>query len=902
MASPESWCAGNGAVGSNPTPSAARRPEVPGPGRACRAAAFPGAVEGPLVPVTPPGLFGAPTPTPPETPSDPKAEEKAAAPAPDAPEAETAPGTTGSPPTSADPAPETTPEGAAPEATPTDTAAAATPEGAVPEATPTDTAAATTPDDAATEAAPEGAVPADAAAEMTPADPAPEATRADGAPKTTPEDAVPEAAPADSAPATTPESAATETAPADAAAETTPAATPTDAAAKADPADTAAETVPADAATEAASDDDAPGTIPEDGESAAGPEPATPEPPNAEPEARSDDAGAGEAATDPPAAAAPPESAIPAPGTDPALPTAEEPAPEADSAAGPAAEPEPRAPAPPAPATGATLPEEPASPGAAPETTPAAGAVPPPAVAASNGAAAEADGGGESEGAEYEVLALRYRPQTFSDLIGQEPIARTLQNAIRRDRVSHAFLFSGQRGIGKTTTARILAKALNCAATDGPNPEPCGGCPSCREIAGGFSRDVPEIDGASNNSVEKAREIIETAHYTPVRDRFKIYLVDEVHMLSTGAFNALLKTLEEPPKHVKFIFATTEVHKIPDTILSRCQEFEFRAVTPERVQERLRFIVEGQGFTVSDEALAQIARFGQGSMRDAISALDQVLAAVDGEVTGAEVSELLGVPDVTICRRAAAAILEGDRRAVFEVVADLVSGGRDLKHFVTLFMHYLRDVVVCRAAPDRPGLLEWPDERAALTDFAGKFSEEDLLRSLDVLTRAQDGLRWSPEPRFHLEMALLKLVEMPRLAAFETLLDRIENAPAPGGAGPTTPPPTAPAPSASEAPSESPSQSSPPPTAAGAPPTGARATSPPNRGAGALPTADRAGQRAGPGANGANANGATPSPPGGEPPPAEVPEIVKEYQRTFGGQILPLPPGEPPSPGKTAGA
>ena len=938
MASPESWCAGNGAVGSNPTPSAARRPEVPGPRRAAR---FVAAAPDPLVPVTPPGLFGAPTPTPPETPSDPKAEEKAPAAAPEAPEAETAPGTTGSPPTSAGPAPETTPEDPAPETTPeaapADTAAATTPEGAAPEATPADTAAATPPQVAAPKA--------------TPADPAPEATRADAAPATTPEGSAPEATPDDAATEAAPEGAAPEATPADPAAETTPAegaapkatpddavtettpegaareAAPDDAVAETTPESAAPEAAPADPVAEATSKSAAPETtpadpaaattsetIPDDSESAAGPEPAAAETPNPErPAARSDDAGAGEAATDSPAASAAPESAIPAPGTDPVPPTAAEPAPEPASpepvsAAGTAAAPEPPSPSPNEPPPDAVRPGEPASAGAAPETMSAAGIAPAPAVAAANGAAAEADGGGESEGSEseadeYEVLALRYRPQTFADLIGQEPIARTLQNAIRRDRVSHAFLFSGQRGIGKTTTARILAKALNCAATDGPNPEPCGGCPSCREIAGGFSRDVPEIDGASNNSVEKAREIIETAHYTPVRDRFKIYLVDEVHMLSTGAFNALLKTLEEPPKHVKFIFATTEVHKIPDTILSRCQEFEFRAVTPERVQERLRFIVEGQGFTVSDEALAQIARFGQGSMRDAISALDQVLAAVDGEVTGAEVSELLGVPDVTICRRAAAAILEGDRRAVFEVVADLVSGGRDLKHFVTLFMHYLRDVVVCRAAPDRPGLLEWPDERAALTDFAGKFSEEDLLRSLDVLTRAQDGLRWSPEPRFHLEMALLKLVEMPRLAAFETLLDRIENAPAPGGAGPTTPPPTAAAPSASESPSGSPSQSSPPPTAAGAPPTGAKATSRPNRGAGALPTADGAGRRAGPGANGANANGATPSPPGGEPlPPPEVPEIVKEYQRTFGGQILPLPPGEPPSPGKTAGA
>ena len=317
---------------------------------------------------------------------------------------------------------------------------------------------------------------------------------------------------------------------------------------------------------------------------------------------------------------------------------------------------------------------------------------------------------------------------------------------------------------------------------------------------------MPEIDGASNNSVEKAREIIETAHYTPSRDRFKIFLVDEVHMLSGGAFNALLKTLEEPPPHVKFIFATTEIHRIPDTILSRCQEFEFRAVTQRVVVERLRHIADDQGFEVAPEALAQIARFGQGSLRDALSALDQVIAAVDGAVTAEDVSEVIGVPNVQICRRASAAIVERDRRAVFEIVEELVSEGRDLKHFVTLLMHYLRDLTVVRVAPDRPDLLEWPQERERLAEFADRFSEEDLLRSLDVLTRIEDGLRWSPEPRFHLEMALLRLVEMPRLAAFDRLLDQLDQpgaktaAPNTGGSGP--PPAKSPAP-ASPVPSSS---------------------------------------------------------------------------------------------------
>lgn len=450
---------------------------------------------------------------------------------------------------------------------------------------------------------------------------------------------------------------------------------------------------------------------------------------------------------------------------------------------------------------------------------------------------------------DYQVLALRYRPQTFADLVGQEAIARTLQNAIRKNRIWHAFLFAGPRGVGKTTTARILAKALNCSASEGPTPEPCGNCPSCHEIAGGYSRDVPEIDGASNNSVEKAREIIETAHYTPSRDRFKIFLVDEVHMLSGGAFNALLKTLEEPPSHVKFIFATTEIHRIPDTILSRCQEFEFRAVTQRVVAERLRHIVDDQGFEVAPEALAQIARFGQGSLRDALSALDQVIAAVDGPVTAADVSEVIGVPDVQICRRAATAIVEGDRRAVFEIVEELVSEGRDLKHFVTLLMHYLRDLTVVGVAPDRPDLLEWPQEHEQLGEFAGRFSEEDLLRSLDVLTKIEEGLRWSPEPRFHLEMALLRLVEMPRLAAFDRLLEKLDrpsSRPAGGTEGRTAPkPPAGSGPASSPAPEAS------------------------------------------------AASGETE-----QNPPLLVPDVVKAFQETFGGTIVSAKalPGEPPPP------
>ncbi len=449
------------------------------------------------------------------------------------------------------------------------------------------------------------------------------------------------------------------------------------------------------------------------------------------------------------------------------------PAAEAPAAVAPGPAPEDAEATPAVPAPEPPVAEPPVSPGSdPPEPASPTGKSPPSGSAAAPG---------------YQVLALRYRPQVFSDLVGQDAIARTLQNAIGKGRIWNAFLFAGPRGVGKTSTARILAKALNCHATDGPNPEPCGDCLSCREIAGGYSRDVPEIDGASHSGVANAREIIETAHYAPSRDRFRIFLVDEVHMLSREAFNALLKTLEEPPPHVKFLFATTEIHKIPDTILSRCQEFEFRTVAPRVIAARLRQIADDQEVEATDDALHQVARVGQGSLRDALSAFDQVIGAVDGPISAEAVSDILGVPDVALCRRVAAAIAGADRGAVFEVVRELVDGGRDLRHFVLLLTHYLRDVIVVRAAPKDPELLEWAGEREHLAEFAGTFSDEDLLRSLDVLTQAEQGLRWSPEPRFHLEMALLKLVEMPRLAAFEDLVARLDKPPPP--ASPGKPPP-----------------------------------------------------------------------------------------------------------------
>jgi len=383
----------------------------------------------------------------------------------------------------------------------------------------------------------------------------------------------------------------------------------------------------------------------------------------------------------------------------------------------------------------------------------------------------------------YEVLALKYRPKVFEDLVGQETVTRTLTHAIRQNRVAHAFLFAGVRGVGKTTTARILAKALNCAS--GPTVRPCGECAACLEIARGSSLDVLEIDGASNNGVAEVRDIIEGSRYAPSRDRFKIYIIDEVHMLSTPAFNALLKTLEEPPPSVKFIFATTEYHKIPDTILSRCQEFEFRTVSQSEIAQQLRRIVDAEGVRASEGALAILARTAEGSLRDGISALDQVIAAAGSDIGENEVTEILGLVERQVLRETAEALVARDTEAILRVVDRLSRSGRDLRFFTSSLMQYLRDVLVTRVAPHASDLLDVPGETAGLEALARELSEEDLVRSLEVLTQAEDGLRLSPEPRFHLEMALLKIAQLRRLASFEELLERFERL---ASGSPPTPP------------------------------------------------------------------------------------------------------------------
>jgi len=376
----------------------------------------------------------------------------------------------------------------------------------------------------------------------------------------------------------------------------------------------------------------------------------------------------------------------------------------------------------------------------------------------------------------YLVLARKWRPKTFDGVVGQATLTRTLKNALASGRIGHAFLFSGARGVGKTTTARILAKALNCSKGDGPTADPCGECPSCVEITSGSSMDVQEIDGATNNGVEQVRELRESARYNPARDRFKIWIIDEVHMLSTGAFNALLKTLEEPPPRVKFIFATTEYHKIPDTILSRCQQYDFRMIPAKELLVHLRQVADGETIRVSDESLARIARAAEGSARDALSLFDQVLSFSGDEVKDEDLAALLGLIDRELLLQASQAVLEGNSLGLLELVEKLSDYGADYKNFARELLLHFREVLLLKLAPESSSLLAAvvPEERTRMRPLADAYSEEDLLRILDLLTTAEADLRWAQDPRVTLELALLKMVQMRRLLPFVELVDRVE--------------------------------------------------------------------------------------------------------------------------------
>src|SRR3954462_3864919 len=348
----------------------------------------------------------------------------------------------------------------------------------------------------------------------------------------------------------------------------------------------------------------------------------------------------------------------------------------------------------------------------------------------------------------YQVIARKWRPQTFEAVTGQEAITRTLRNAVEHERLHHAYLFSGARGVGKTTTARLLAKALNCHKTPKPNPVPCtpsdpAACASCKEIAEGRSIDVLEIDAASNTGVDNVREaIIGNVAIAPARDRYKVFIIDEVHMLSGAAFNALLKTLEEPPPRVGFIMATTERHKLPETILSRCQQFEFRTIATAKIAERLRLIANAEKVKISDDALREVARAGEGSMRDAQSAFDQVISFSGDEIKAADVETALGLASTEMLVRVVGAIAEQQPAEALAVVNDLVMRGHDLRNFCRDLLGYVRDLLVTKVSGETAELLDAAAaDRRELARQADGFSESDLVRFFRSLTETENNLR-----------------------------------------------------------------------------------------------------------------------------------------------------------------
>ncbi len=397
----------------------------------------------------------------------------------------------------------------------------------------------------------------------------------------------------------------------------------------------------------------------------------------------------------------------------------------------------------------------------------------------------------------YLVLARKWRPQRFEDLVGQDHVSRTLANAIASGRVAHAFLFTGVRGVGKTTSARILAKALNCMgpADDpkhgidyGPTITPCLQCPACLEIALGSDMDVREIDGASYNGVDEVRKLQDSLPYRPARDRYKIFIVDEVHMLSTNAWNAFLKTLEEPPAHVKFIFATTEVHKVPITILSRVQRFDFKLITTQTIATRLREVLSAENIEADEAAISIVAREAAGSMRDAMSVLDQVIAWGGQKLVGVDVARVLGVASHKVLYELCSALLGGDAARCLSIVAELANQGYDIAHVARDLLSLLRNLVVAKVVKEPVALLDLPDEEARdVQQLAAGADADDLNRLYHGFSQGFDEVVKSERPRMALEMLLVRMARRPPLLPIDDLVSRLaalERRLSGGGTGP----------------------------------------------------------------------------------------------------------------------
>ena len=425
----------------------------------------------------------------------------------------------------------------------------------------------------------------------------------------------------------------------------------------------------------------------------------------------------------------------------------------------------------------------------------------------------------------YEIFARKYRPQTFEDVVGQKPVVQTLQNAIKANRVAQAYIFSGMRGVGKTTAARILAKALNCA--QGPTPTPCNACESCEAVNEDRALDVLEIDGASNRGIDDIRQLREAVRYKPIQSRFKVIIIDEVHQVTGPAFNALLKTLEEPPPSTVFIFATTEFQKVPATILSRCQHFEFRKIGQREMADHLALIAGREKIAVSPAGLHLIAEASEGSLRDAESLLDQAVAFCGNEVGDEALKEILGLIDRRLLLEFSTAILEASPAKLFPLVEAVIDRGYDLRAFYKELIQHFRNLLLVRTVPDPGDLLPLGSEAlAALRAEAEKTGVEDLLRYLVALQQGEGGLKYSSHPRIYFETALVRLSHFQKLVPIGEMLedlDRLKRELGVAGPGPEGPParPAAPAAPREHIAAPETSRPAPPPERPAAQPSGA---------------------------------------------------------------------------------